>query len=444
MDLIEQAISRASDTKAAVIGKGAISKTPEMFRKLFGDKKAIVVADVNTYAVVGKNVMTELSYAGIETVSPYIFTDPDLYAEWGFLTSLEQHLAGIDAIAVAVGSGVINDLTKLASHRLGRRYMIVGTAASMDGYTAYGASVSFEGNKQTFDCRAPLGIVFDPVVAAGAPKDLAASGYADLIAKVPAAADWMIADELAVEPIDDFAFSLVQDNLRKALADPEAVFNGDVQATSDLAEGLIMSGFAMQAIQSSRPASGVEHQYSHYWDMENLCIDGRHVSHGFKVGIGTLVSTASLEFLLGFDMASLDVDKCVAQWPEWEQMAEEIARMCAGNDGLLSRCLTESRAKYIDRNQLRAQLNRLVECWPHLKQRIADQILPYDDVFDRLRKVHAPYLPAMINIDREHLRTTYRAIPYMRSRFTHADIVLRCGLLNQLEEYLFDAPGHKF
>ena len=245
MDIIEQAISRASDTKAAVIGKGAISKTPEMFRKLFGDKKAIVVADVNTYAVVGKNVMTELSYAGIETVSPYIFTDPDLYAEWGFLTSLEQHLAGIDAIAVAVGSGVINDLTKLASHRLGRRYMIVGTAASMDGYTAYGASVSFEGNKQTFDCRAPLGIVFDPVVAAGAPKDLAASGYADLIAKVPAAADWMIADELAVEPIDDFAFSLVQDNPRKALADPEAVFNGDVQATSDLAEGLIMSGFVL-------------------------------------------------------------------------------------------------------------------------------------------------------------------------------------------------------
>ena len=57
MDIIEQAISRASDTKAAVIGKGAISKTPEMFRKLFGDKKAIVVADVNTYAVVGKNVI---------------------------------------------------------------------------------------------------------------------------------------------------------------------------------------------------------------------------------------------------------------------------------------------------------------------------------------------------------------------------------------------------
>ena len=140
--------------------------------------------------------------------------------------------------------------------------------STLCGYEAYGASVSFEGNKQTFDCRAPLGIVFDPVVAAGAPKDLAASGYADLIAKVPAAADWMIADELAVEPIDDFAFSLVQDNLRKALADPEAVFNGDVQATSDLAEGLIMSGFAMQAIQSSRPASGVEHQYSHYWDME--------------------------------------------------------------------------------------------------------------------------------------------------------------------------------
>ena len=49
-----------------------------------------------------------------------------------------------------------------------------------------------------------------------------------------------------------------------------------------------MSGFAMQAIQSSRPASGTEHQYSHCWDMEDLYFEGKHVSHGFKVGIGRM------------------------------------------------------------------------------------------------------------------------------------------------------------
>ena len=99
-----------------------------------------------------------------------------------------------DAIPVAVGSGVINDLTKLTAHRCGRRYMCVGTAASMDGYTAYGASITYQGNKQTFDCPAPYGMALDPRIAAKAPKAMSASGYADLIAKIPAGADWMIAD----------------------------------------------------------------------------------------------------------------------------------------------------------------------------------------------------------------------------------------------------------
>lgn len=62
--------------------------------------------------------------------------------------------------------------------------MCVGTAASMDGFTAYGASITKDGNKQTFDCPAPLGFVMDSVFAAAAPKELAASGYADLSEKI--------------------------------------------------------------------------------------------------------------------------------------------------------------------------------------------------------------------------------------------------------------------
>ena len=40
----------------------------------------------------------------------------------------------------------------------------------MDGYTAYGASITRDGNKrEPFDCPAPLGMVFDPAIAAAAP-----------------------------------------------------------------------------------------------------------------------------------------------------------------------------------------------------------------------------------------------------------------------------------
>lgn len=441
MGVIEQALEKATDTKAQKIGIGAMAGTAEMFKNLFPGQKAVVVADTNTFRVAGREVDAILRSGGIVVEEPFVFDDPDLFAEWHFLEQLEARVRELGAVPVAVGSGVINDLTKLCCEHLGLRYIIVGTAASMDGYTAYGASVSYKGNKQTFDCKAPLGIVFDPQIAADAPKDLAASGYADLIAKIPAGADWMIADSLGVDKIDDFAFGLVQNNLRKALSDPDAVVKGDVAATEGLAEGLIMSGFAMQAIQSSRPASGAEHQYSHCWDMENLCIDGRHVSHGFKVGIGTLVSTACLEYLLNYDFSKLNVDACVERWPEWEDMEKTIKCTFEGKPGLVSRCLTESRGKYIGRDGLRKQIELFLASWPVLKEKIRAQIIPFEDVRDRLKRVGSPYEPEMINVTREHLRDTFRVIPYMRSRFTNADIIHRFGLMDEVEAYLFGNNG---
>lgn len=83
----------------------------------------------------------------------------------------------------------------------------------------------------------------------------------------------------------------------------------------------------MQATQSSRPASGAEHQFSHLWDMEHLKYNGASVSHGFKVGIGTLASTAFLEMLLETPVEELDVEKCVAAWKSWEETEADIRRI---------------------------------------------------------------------------------------------------------------------
>lgn len=439
---LQQILDKASDTKALTICPDAGKHVADMFLELFPGKTAVIIADLNTFAVAGKGINDTLANAGIPTIEPFIFESPDLFAEWSYLEQLEDYLKDKDAIAVAVGSGVINDLTKLASEHLGRRYMICGTAASMDGYTAYGASISFEGNKQTFNCRAPKGILLDPVIAAAAPKELAASGYADLIAKIPAGADWMLADALGIEKIDQFAWDILNQKLKSSLSHPEAVHNGDIKATEDLAELLIMSGFAMQAIQSSRPASGTEHQYSHCWDIENLCIDGKHVSHGFKVGIGTLVSTASLEFLLDYDMSGINIDKCVENWPTWEETERRIKELTSYNRGLLSRCLEETKAKYTEKENLRKELTLFLSVWPELKEKIRGQILPYSEVKENLRKAGAPYEPEMIHISREHLRKTFRIIPYMRSRYTNVDIISRLGLLNELEDYLFGKGGY--
>lgn len=442
MDKVQSALQRTTDTKDLIIGAGVVSRTAEMFKKLFPGEVAVVVADTNTWEVAGKAVQASLDAAGVKSEKPYIFDDPDLYAEWKFVEALKARLEPTKTVAIAVGSGVMNDLTKYTSHLLGRKYMCVGTAASMDGYTAYGASITKDGNKQTFDCPAPYGFVMDPEIAAAAPKDLAASGYADLIAKIPAGADWMLADAMGVEKIDKFGWDLVQDGLRESLSAPAAVHEGDVKMTEALCEGLLMSGFAMQAVQSSRPASGTEHQFSHCWDMENLAYPGgHHVSHGFKVGIGTLASTASLEFLLSKDIENLDVEKCVAAWKSWDEMEKEIREVFAGKPGHLARGLKETKGKYVDKEGLRKQLNALKAAWPELKKAIKAQIIPFDEVYSDLKLVGAPYDPEQICVDRARMKKTFSYIPYMRSRFTNIDVVYRLGLMDELTDKLFGKGG---
>ena len=441
MNKVEIALSRTTDTKALVIGNNTLPQVADMFKQLFPGRRAVVVADRNTWRVAGNDVHRILAQAGVEQDEPHIFTDPKLYAEWTFVEELDACFAETDAIPVAVGSGVINDLTKLCSHHNGRRYMVVGTAASMDGYTAYGASITKDGNKQTFNCPAPLGMVLDPAISAAAPAKMSASGYADLIAKIPAAADWMLADTVGSEAIDEFAFSTVQDGLRDALSDPKGVREGNVAKVEQLAEGLLLSGFAMQAIQSSRPASGAEHQFSHLWDMEHLKFNGESVSHGFKVGIGTLASSAFLEMLLEEDIEGLDVDACVTAWKSWEETERDIRAIFDNDPEFVSRGLAETKNKYVNKEGLRRQLELLKAAWPELRERIRHQIIPFGEVRRRLEQVGAPYEPEHIGVSRAKFRASFEKIPYMRSRYSVVDVAFRCGYMEKWLDRLFGKGG---
>ena len=161
-DLIERALASADDTDEVVMGDDVLGETGRLFRRLFGDAGGVVIADGNTWAVAGEQVTASLRGAGVELAEPYVFpARPSVYAEYENVELLREFLAPLDANAVVIGSGTLNDLVKKASDELGRRYLVVCTAASMDGYAAFGASISVDGFKTTLSCRAPQGLVVD-------------------------------------------------------------------------------------------------------------------------------------------------------------------------------------------------------------------------------------------------------------------------------------------
>ena len=445
MTMIEEALTQTTDTKACEIGPGATEAAARMFGELFPEaRKAIVIDDPRTRAVAGARVIDLLRAAGCGVAEHVINPDgSDFHATYAKVEEVREAIAAADgAIPVAVGSGVINDLTKRACGELGLRYMVVGTAASMDGYTAYGAAITKDGMKQTMDCKAPLGCIVDSAVAAAAPKEMTASGYADLIAKIPAGADWIIADLIGAEAIHPLAWKLVQGPLRDTLSNPAGCASGDEREVRKLCEGLVMSAFAMQAMGSSRPASGTEHQVSHYWDMEDLAFGGKPVSHGFKVGIGTLASTATLEFLLEQDLSKMDVEtKVAAWWPSFDAVKSTFPSVFPGRPAHITRAELEYAKKFPSRDALRKELTKIRDNWGDLAAKIRAQLMPFAEVKENLRKVGAPAEPEEIGVSRARFRETYAGVPYMRARYFSLDLVDRLGLTGQLLDELFGPGG---
>jgi len=376
----------------------------------------------------------------VDLLGPFVIEARELYAEHAFVTMVEAELGGTDAIPVAMGSGTINDLVKLASHRSGRPYMCVATAASMDGYTAFGASITFEGAKQTFSCPAPVAVIADMDIIRCAPAGMSASGYADLLSKVTAGADWILADALGEEPLDPQAWDTVQGGLLDALADPSGIRRGDPDAFESLTEGLMLGGLAMQCHQTSRPASGAEHQFSHLWDMQHHTFGGSAPSHGFKVGIATLAVTALYEKLLELPVEAFDPETIAARWRGREEWNVRIRELFPEAD-LRSTALRESDAKYRSRDEVGDQMRQLQEIWPDLKTKLQDQLLPFGTIKRMLNEVGAPTAPEMIGISRSRLRRSFELAYFIRRRFTVLDLVTRAGQLESCLDEIFGANG---
>lgn len=437
---VSEAIGTARDTRCLELGRGMLGKVPQIFRQQFGDKPPLLIADTNTFAAAGRAVLEAFRHAGHDCHEPFLFTAPQLYAEHNYVLALEAALQGHDDIPVAVGSGTINDLTKLAAHRAGRPYLAVATAASMDGYTAFGASIACQGSKRNFECPAPVAVVADLDVICAAPAGMNAAGYADLLAKTTAGADWMLADALGIEAIDPKAWDIVQGGLRQALADPVGVRNRDVEAVRRLTGGLMLGGFAMQRVKSSRPAAGAEHQFSHLWDMQRHVHKGQIPLHGFKVGIGTLAVAGLYEYLLSQSLDNLDVGFCCAQWPE-EAAVEANVRALFRQPDLITVALQESRAKRVEAGVLRGQLESLRRVWPGLKERLCQQLITLAELKTLLSAAGAPVKPEEIGISRERLRESFQQSYYLRRRFTVLDLAARCSLLEPALSHLFGPAG---
>jgi len=437
----------AADTKVLLVSDDALERLPAVLERRFPGATAILVADENTHRAAGERAAAALSRRGFPQAPPLILPGkPVLEAAYENVLGVRRHIeraagGGVVVVPVAVGAGTVNDLVKLASAESGCRYVTVPTAASVDGYAAFGASIIKDGYKQTLSCPAPLAIVADLNVLRDAPLAMSASGYGDLLGKVTAGADWIIADAVGVEPIDPTAWDLVQSELREWIEEPEGLSGGDPQVYARLFRGLTMAGLAMQALRKSRPASGTEHLFSHYWEMRHLTMDGRPVSHGFKVAVGSLVATAFMETLLERSPGCVAPGALCRKWPSRAQR-EAAVRAAYGVEPMTDGAVRASLAKHIARQDLVRRLEAIRLAWPSIRSRMRSQLLPYGRMRELLERAGCPTRPEQIGLTRRAAVDTLKPAQMFRDRYTVLDLAFELGWLEDCVNEVLAQPEY--
>jgi glycerol-1-phosphate dehydrogenase [NAD(P)+] len=427
--IIATAVAASASIAEVLVARGAVAQAGALYRRRFGTGPAMIIADENTWAAAGQAVAGALEAAAIKVRAHVLPRQPRPKPTVALADDLRGLLAQGQATPVAVGSGVLNDVVKHAAFHLDRPYLCVATAASMDGYTSAGSPLSDHGFKKTIQCRPPRAVLGDLDVICAAPPAMNGWGYGDLAGKVPAGGDWIIADALGIDAIDQIAWPMVQDGLMGWLSQPAAIRAGDTAAIEGLFSGLTLVGLAMEAHGSSRPASGADHQIAHLWEMEDLTgADGERVSHGACVAVGCVAALGLFDWILDQRVAGLDIEAVLARAPDMAAKAAAV-EAAFGAGEIAERALEETRAKHLTPVQHRARLELLVDEWPALAARLRGTLVRAPVMQGWLAAAGAPSRAAEIGIDNARLARTISAARYLRSRYTVLDLLDETGLL---------------
>lgn len=416
---------------AVVTGSGAIRHVPEYIERYNG-KRPFLLADRNTWEAAGETLARILQEQKIP-FSSYVLPQSEPEPNEQTVGSVMMHYDNDCDLIIGIGSGVINDIGKILSRITGHRYIIVATAPSMDGYASATSSMAMDGVKVSLNTRCADVIVGDTDILRQAPLRLLKSGLGDMLAKYISIAEWRIAHIVTGEYYCEEVAQLIRSAVKKCADNAGALLNRDPEAVEAVFEGLVIGGLAMAYAGVSRPASGVEHYFSHVWDMRALAFSGKAELHGIQCAIGTLAAARLYE----------QVQKLQPDWEKasayvegfsYEVWSREL-RDFLGSSADTMIALEAKEGKY--RKDTHAQRFAVIrDNWEAIVQIIRQEIPSAETVEKLLDTLQIPKDPGVIGVDRQCLRQTFRATKDIRDKYVLSRLAWDLGILEDLCQLL--------
>ena len=415
----------ATGLKYVKIGPHAVHNLPEAMERI-GVKKPFVVCDRHTREAAWEAVMSVLDEHKID-YRLFCFeqerVEPDEHAVGALCMAFDP---SCDCV-LAIGSGVINDCCKVLAHAIGCPQMVVGTAPSMDGYASNSSSMIQNRVKVTLYNACPDVIIADTEIMKDAPERMLWAGLGDMLAKYIALCEWRISHLVTGEYYCEDVAALMRSSLSRIVAAAPRLMERDPEVIGTVAEGLILSGMAMAFAQVSRPASGLEHYFSHLWEMFGLDRGLPPELHGIQVGVGTYLTLRIYDRLKKMTPSREQAEAAMRAFDSaaWEQNVRRVF-------GKAAQTLIDSENSLWHKNDPAAHQRRLDAILSHWDDilRIIDEELPEtEQIITLMQKVGMPMHPADIGESEQDVYDAFLSSRDIRDKYLTSSLLWDLGLL---------------
>ena len=413
-------------TSRVIVKEGALQELPGLLAQ-YGAKKVFLIADKNTYAAAGKTAR-EIIEGSVQVLS-CVFNEAALEPDERSVGRAIMYYESDCDVVIGVGSGVINDISKIVANVAGKPYIIVGTAPSMDGYASATSSMTRDGLKISLNSKCADVIVGDLDVLCNAPAKMMASGLGDMLAKYVSICEWRIANLITGEYYCEDIAQLVREALKKCADNAEGLLKRDKEAVKAVFEGLVIGGVAMAYAGVSRPASGVEHYFSHVWDMRGVEFGTQVELHGIQCAMATYQAIKLYEIV---KTQTPDYEKAASYVNAFDQKAwEQTLRAFLGKGAEAMIALEKKEGKY-RKDTHPARFTVIKENWDAILQIIEQELPSSEEIAKLLDIIGIPTDLRAIGVDAECARTTFKATKDIRDKYVLSRLAWDLGILEEL------------
>lgn len=385
----------------------------------------VLVSDKNEFRVLGEHVERALSEANFD-VKTIVLEGDEIVPNEKYIVQTLLASNNTEQLFIAVGSGTVTDIVRFVSYYAKSFFISLPTAASVDGFASSSSALVIMDYKQSIILRPPQAIFADLETLCNAPRSLIAAGFGDMFGKFTALADWKLANILVGDKYDDNIAkrsSLARD---KVVAQAKILDIDWENGVKSVMEALYEEGLCMLEFGNSRPASGSEHQFSHYWEMKLLREGRPAILHGAKVGLASIWTARYYELIR--KMSKEDVIHRLETTPQLDPEIEK-QKILQGYGENIADFIVKTQVSYLHMpsEKFESLKTKIINNWDAI-QEIASQVPSPDEISALIQKVGGGTTPEEIGLTITDIKDALEYSHYVRTTFTILNVCRMLGL----------------